>query len=95
MKQEDIIKEVTDIYGINRLMVNPRLVWATGRDKLRFAINMYDLGSHDKAVKHIRFERSLVAHVDPCTGEITGDYQDREEELFKALAAVIGGKEAA
>tara|TARA_B100000700_G_scaffold246505_1_gene275433 strand:+ start:17038 stop:17523 length:486 start_codon:yes stop_codon:yes gene_type:complete len=91
LKKDDVVKSVYDIDGIERLMINPSLVWSTGRDKLRFACNMYSLGSHAEALNHTRFERSMVGHIDPDTGEISGNYQSREEELIKALADVIGG----
>ncbi|WP_168016581.1 hypothetical protein [Halomonas salinarum] len=90
LKREGVVKDVFDIHGVKRLMINPALVWSTRRDKLRFAVLMYETGSHEKAVEHKRFEDSLVAHIDPKTGEITGNYQDREESLIKALAAAIG-----
>ncbi len=89
LKKEGVVKEVTDIFGEDRLMINPALVWSTGRDKLRFAVLMFTHGSHEAAIKHKRVEDSLVCHIDPNTGEISGNYQDREEELVKALAAAI------
>lgn len=90
LKKEGVVKEVIDAFDTKRLMINPALVWSTGRDKLRFAVLMFEIGTHEGAYKHKKFEDSLVAHIDPNTGEISGNYQDREEELIKAIAAAIG-----
>ncbi|WP_277811961.1 hypothetical protein [Chromohalobacter canadensis] len=86
LKKEGIVKEVEDIHGIERLMINPALVWSTGRDKLRFAINMFELGSHAAAWRHSKLERELVGSIDTQTGELVSEYQERHDELIRALA---------
>ncbi|GAB2782028.1 hypothetical protein GCM10027040_05080 [Halomonas shantousis] len=81
LRDEGVIKEVVDAHGDCRWMVDPRLVWSTKRDELKFSIVMFLLGSHEEASKHREAEKSVGGEIDPLTGQMVGEFQDRVEFL--------------
>jgi len=75
-------RNVIDIFGKKRLMINPTMVWSTNRDLIHFAANMYHLGSHQEAWAVAKLEKELVGKIDAETGELYSEYQHRLGELL-------------
>jgi len=69
LKSVDFLREVKDVSGTARLMVNPSWMAWQSRDLVRFTILMYSLGSHDLAVKHLDLEDQCRGRIDVDTGE--------------------------
>ena len=69
LKAVDFLREVKDIFGFSRLMVNPAWMAWQSRDLVRFTILMYSLGSHDLAIKHLNLEEKCRGKIDANTGE--------------------------
>lgn len=93
LKEDGLVKYVLDIRGDERIMINPQHVWSTSRDELRFAVLMFDYGSHQLAVEHRRVERELSATIDHKTGLMASDYQvglQRLCELQEAYEKMLG-----
>ncbi len=42
LRKEVMVKDVTDIADKERIMIDPRLVWSTKRDSLRFHYNLLE-----------------------------------------------------
>lgn len=82
LKEDNLVREVKDIFGLKRLMINPQHVWSTSRDGLRFAVMMYNLGSHKQATDHRAEERRLSALIDPDTGLMISEYQEKTGQLL-------------
>lgn len=92
LEEEDLIRTVLDIRGDERLMLNPQHVWSTSRDLLRFAILVYDLGSHEDAIEHRKNEKETCSTIDHRTGLMTSEYQiglDRLKQLEDAYEECI------
>lgn len=69
LKSVGFLKDVEDIFGTVRLMVNSIWVSWQSRDLVRFTILMYALGSHDLTVKHLDLEDKCRGRIDINTGE--------------------------
>lgn len=79
LRKEFMVKNVIDIHGTERIMIDPRLVWSTGRDKLYFAKNMFISGSHEIAYQHSLLEDEMCGRIDIETGLLISQYQNRYE----------------
>ena len=69
LKSADFLRDVKDIYGTSRLMVNPEWVSWQSRDLVRFTILMYSLGSHELTIKHLELEDKCRGRINIHTGE--------------------------
>jgi len=69
LKSVNFLRDVEDIYGTTRLMVNPEWASWQSRDLVRFTILMYSLGSHELTLKHLGLEEKCRGRIDIYTGE--------------------------
>tara|TARA_B110000902_G_C14126932_1_gene520438 strand:+ start:210 stop:803 length:594 start_codon:yes stop_codon:yes gene_type:complete len=81
MKEDDVIRSVTDIYSKVRLMVNPNIRWSYDLEAKRFSQNMFLLCSHSEAIEVSKLERSMRGVVDVETGEIFRDSESTNKAL--------------
>jgi len=70
LKAVNFLREVEDIGGIKRLMVNPEWVSWQSRSLVRFTILMYSLGSHELTLIHLDLEVTCGGRIDIHTGEL-------------------------
>jgi len=76
LRNKGWVKNVTDIFGIRRLMLNPSMILWQTLENLDFMILMYELGSHKKAIafkNEVQMEHGYV-------NVKTGEYRDWFEE---------------
>jgi hypothetical protein len=79
MRIEGLMTPVLDIYGTERLMVNPAfLYFHTFHDK-RFHRAMYVLGGHEEAVVWLRVCRAGGRLIHPATGEEIGPFNSAND----------------
>jgi len=69
LKSVNFLRDVEDVSGATRLMVNPAWMAWQSLDLVRFTILMYSLGSHDLAIKHLNLEEQCRGKIDINTGE--------------------------
>ena len=70
LKAVNFLREVEDIGGIKRLMVNPEWLSWQSRSLVRFTILMYSLGSHQLTLNHLDLEVTCGGRIDIHTGEL-------------------------
>lgn len=80
LKSANFLRDVKDIYGTSRLMVNPEWVSWQSRDLVRFTILMYSLGSHELTMNHLDVEDQCRGRVDIHTGEHSDWFRDGLEK---------------
>lgn len=85
LRKEDMVRDVVDIHGEDRIMIDPRLVWSTKRDSLRFHLNMFLLGSHQKSWEHHLMEEEACGIIDVETGVLVSEYQNRYDAWKRYL----------
>jgi hypothetical protein len=69
LKAVNFLREVEDVGGVARLMVNPEWLSWQNRSLVRFTILMYSLGSHELTIKHLDLEHKCRGRIDIHTGE--------------------------
>jgi len=69
LKAVNFLREVEDVGGVTRLMVNPEWLSWQNRSLVRFTILMYSLGSHELTIKHLDLEHKCRGRIDIHTGE--------------------------
>jgi len=89
LKSVDFLREVKDVSGTARLMVNPAWMAWQSRDLVRFTILMYYLGSHGLAIEHRDLEFTCRGRIDVDTGEHFDWYRDGLKLANKHLGLAI------
>ena len=73
LRKKGLMKRVIDIKDVARDMIAPHLLWYRPNIERRFHNAMFNLGSHEKAVKHRQDCFKVGMYFDPVTGEILDD----------------------
>jgi hypothetical protein len=82
MRIEGLMSPAVDIYGVERLMVNPAfLYFHTFHDK-RFHRAMYVLGGHEEAVEWLKLCRLHGRLYNPSTGEDIGVFNTDDDLAY-------------
>lgn len=82
MKKKGIAKEVLDVQGVKRIMINPEFYWNHEDIEIIFTQAMFELGSHEAAVEHREMEKDIGYYIDPQTGEMLKPFQYRAHRVY-------------
>ncbi len=82
LKKKGIAKEVLDVQGIKRVMINPEFHWEHEEIEIIFTQAMFELGSHQAAVEHREAEMEIGYYIDPMTGEMLKPFQYRAHRVY-------------